>query len=224
MQAIILAAGLGTRLRPLTYDTPKPMLKIGGKSLLEYNIERLPEEVDEIIFVVKYLKEQIVDFFGQEFNGRKVAYIEQDEPLGTGHALYVCKDKIRDRFLVLMGDDIYSKEDMKKCLQYDNCMLTNEIEGEFSGGRIQLTSDGNLQDIIEGKHSRDKSLVNTGFYVLKPEIFNYEPVQIPGSKEFGLPQTLVKMAKDYPVKIEKASEWIQISDIEGLKRAENILK
>ena len=82
MQAVILAAGNGTRLRPITNHVPKPMIKIGNKTLLEYNIDNLPSEVDEIIFVIGYLGEQIKDYFGSEFKGKKIKYVEQKELLG----------------------------------------------------------------------------------------------------------------------------------------------
>ena len=224
MQAVILAAGLGTRLRPLTYHVPKPMLRIAGKNLIEHNIERLPKEVDEIILVVGYLKEQLINHFGKEFAGRNIKYVEQKKMLGTGHALSLCRDILRDRFLVLMGDDIYGRDDIVRCVKHKNAMLTQEIKGKFSGGRIDLTSDGCLRDIVEGKHSKAKSLVNTGLYVLDPVFFSYPLVKVQDKEEYGLPQTLVKMAKDYPIKIEKADFWLQISDLEGLKRAEKILK
>jgi len=224
MQAVILVAGLGTRLRPLTYHVPKPMLRIAGKNLIEHHIDRLPKEVDEVILVVGYLKEQIINHFGSQFAGRKITYVEQKKMLGTGHALSLCRSILRGRFIAVNGDDIYGKEDMKRCLQYDNCMLVKEIAGKFSGGRIELTKDGFLKDIVEGVHNKSKSLVNIGFYVLSPEFFNYELVKTQDKEEYGLPQTLVKMAKDHPVKIEKADFWLQISDSDGLKRAEKILK
>lgn len=224
MQVVILAAGRGTRLRPLTYHVPKPMLRLAGKNLIEHNLEKLPSEIDEVILVVNYLKEQIINHFGKEFSGRKISYVEQSKPLGTGHALHACKNHLADRFIVMMGDDLYSADDIEKCLQHENCMLVKEISGTFSGGRIQLTPEGKLKDIKEGKHRRDKSLVNTGLYVMTKPFFEYELFKAPDKKEYYLPQTLVKMAQDYPVEIEKATEWIQISDLAGFKRAEELLK
>ena len=223
MQAVILAAGQGTRLRPITYHVPKPMIRIVGKNLIEHNIDRLPEEIDEIILVVGYLSEQLINHFGNEFQGRKVRYVKQQNLLGTGHALHLCKNILQDRFLVMMGDDIYSREDMEKCLNHEQCMLTKEISGKFAGGRVSLDENGCLRDIIEGVHNRDKSLVNTALYVINKNFFDYDLVSIPGKDEYGLPQTLVRIAKDHPIKIEKADFWLQISDIAGLRRAEKIL-
>jgi NDP-sugar pyrophosphorylase family protein len=223
MQAVILAAGLGTRLRPLTYHTPKPMLRIAGKNLIEHNLDRLPREVDELVLVVGYLKKQIMDYFGDQFVGRKITYVEQKEILGTGHALFLCQSILRGRFIAVNGDDIYSKDDMKRCLQYSNCILTKEVFGKFSGGRIELTSDGFLNDIIEGVHCGKNSLVNIGFYVLEKSFFDYPLVKAQDKDEYGLPQTLVRYSKDHPVKIEKAEFWLQVSNLSGLEKAKEIL-
>ena len=224
MQAVILAAGQGTRLRPITYDIPKPLIRIAGKSLVEYNIERLPDEIDELIFVVGYLAPQIINHFGREFAGRKVNYVKQKKLLGTGHALSLCEDIVKDRFLVIMGDDIYGGDDIRRCLKYEQCILTKEITGKFAGGRIKLNSSGHLKDIVEGIYSKGKSLVNTGLYVLTKKFFEYDLAPLKNKKEYGLPQTMVKMARDWPVKVERALFWLQISDLASLKRAEKILK
>lgn len=224
MQAVILAAGQGKRLRPLTYHIPKPMARIAGKNLLEHNIDKLPPEIDEIIFVVGHLGEQIINHFGNEYKGRRIKYVKQKDLLGTGHALHACKDILKDKFLVIMGDDIYSEDDIKKCLKYDLVMLASEVKGKFSGGRIKLNKDGFLEDIVEGTHKRNSSLVNTGLYVVNDKFFDYKLVPLEGKKEYGLPQTLIKMSKDYPIKIEKATSWYQISDLKGLERAKKILE
>jgi NDP-sugar pyrophosphorylase family protein len=224
MQAVILAAGKGTRLRPITYDIPKPMIRIAGKNLIEHNIRELPGEIDELIIVVGYLAPQIINHFGREFEGKKIRYIKQKKLLGTGHALQLCKNILGERFLVMNGDDIYSRQDIKKCLEHERCILTKEVRGKFVGGRIMLDSSGYLKDIVEGRHNRSKGLVGVGLYILTKKFFNYDLAPLKGKKEYGLPQTLVKVAQDWPVKIEKASYWLQISDMAGLKRAEKILK
>ena len=223
MQAVILAAGRGVRLRPLTYHVPKSMLRIAGKNILEHNIDQLPRVINELVFVIGYLGEQIVNHFGQNYKGRKVIYLKQQKLLGTGHALRLGKDILGKRFLVMMGDDIYSRPDIEKCLLHEQCMLTREVNGKFIGGRITLNSRGDLQAIIEGVHNRKRSLVNTGLYMITRKFFRYDLVPLRGRKEYGLPQTLVKVAKDYPVRIEKASFWLQINNLAELERAKKIL-
>jgi len=223
MQAVILAAGQGTRLRPLTYKTPKPMLLAAGRPLLEHNLRRLPAEIDEIVMVVGYLKEQIMDYFGEEYEGRKIIYIEQKELLGTGHAVHICRDIIRDRFLAFMGDDIYDAGDMKKCLAHRQAMLVSEVNGPFVGGRIVLDQEGRLNDIVEGSHPAGRNFLNAGLYVIDKIFFDYELVNLPGRNEYGLPQTLVKAARDLPVNIEIAGDWLQVTDLEGFIKADKAL-
>lgn len=224
MKAVILAAGKGTRLRPLTYDTPKPLIKVRGKTLLEYNLEKLPPEIEEIIIVVNYLKEKIIDYLGKEFQGKKIRYVVQEEMLGTGQAVKICEPFLKDRFLVLMGDDIYDQRDLEKCLNKDNCLVVKEVQGGFNGGRIELDKKGLLKEIVEGNHQGKASLVNTGLCVINQNFFKYELVPLKDKKEFGLPQTIAKMAPDHPVEIEKAYFWQQINDLEGLNKFKELLK
>jgi NDP-sugar pyrophosphorylase family protein len=223
MQCVILAAGSGTRLRPLTFHVPKPMIRVAGKNLLEHNLDNLPKEIDEIILVINYMGQQIINHFGNNYKGRKITYIKQKKLLGTGNALHECRDILNNRFMVMMGDDIYSASDMNKSLTQDQCMLVSEISGKYLGGRIVTDEAGNLSDIQEGVHNRKQSLVNTGLYVLTDKFFKYPLVKLKDKEEFGLPQTLVEVSRDYPVKIIKATKWLQINSIEGLRTAQRLL-
>ena len=114
MQAVLLAAGQGEKLRPITYDVPKPMIRIAGKNLIEHNIDQLPNEIDELIIVVGHLAPQIINHFGNEYKGKKITYVKQKKLLGTGHALSICKQHLKDRFLVMMSDDIYDRKDIER--------------------------------------------------------------------------------------------------------------
>src|SRR3989344_3161993 len=150
MQAVILAAGKGTRMGDLTNGTPKPLLKVLGKTLLERKLDELPSKIDEIIIVVGYHGEQIIDSLGETYKDKKISYVWQKELKGTGHALWQAKDLLKGRFLVLMGDDIYCKEDIDACLKEDWAVLVKEVKFLEAGGRVVLNSDGSLKDIIEG--------------------------------------------------------------------------
>src|SRR3989344_4229672 len=112
MKTIILAAGEGVRMKPLTNNTPKPMLKVSGKPILEHILNDLPEKVDEIILVVGYLKEQIINYFGDRFGRFKMNYVIQNGKLGTYHALELCKNLIneKEKFLLLYADDLHGSE------------------------------------------------------------------------------------------------------------------
>ena len=225
MKAVILAAGEGIRMRPFTYRTPKPMARILGQTIIEHNINQLPDAVTEIVLVVRYLKEQIMDYFGNKFGGRKVHYVELDACLGTGDALFRCKDLLTERFLVLMGDDMYTKREIEELFRAgDNALLVKKIDEPFAGGSIIVDESGNLLRIDEGVHTEGPSLLNAALYVLTPDIFKYDLVSIKDGKEFGLPQTLVEMARLHPVRLVHTRDWIQITTMDDLKRAEGILR
>lgn len=224
MQAVILAAGRGTRLRPLTYHVPKPLIRINGQNILEHNLNQLPQEIDECLIVVSYLGEQIINHFGSNYADKKITYIKQTKLLGTGHALHACRSWLNDRFLVMMGDNIYCREDIKNCLRYKQCLLAEEVNGKFTGGRIILNRDKILADIKEGTHHQNKSLINTALYVLTKNFFDYKLVPLRDKKEYGLPQTIVTMVRQQPVAIVKASFWLQITDLPSLKNAAKILR
>lgn len=223
MQAVILAAGEGLRLKPLTNEIPKCLLKVGKKAVIEHILSQLPKEVGEIIIVVGHLKEQIKKYLGNNFGGRRIRYIEQKERLGTGHALFVCKEILEDKkFLVLMGDNLYLKKDIENCLRRDLCVLAYRVEALEHFGLLKI-EEGVLGGIIEGPKFSAGALINCGLYILDKRIFNY-PLAPIGEKEYGLPQTIVKMSRDYPVKIEKASFWMSINTLQDLKQADKYLK
>ncbi|NQV88217.1 MAG: NTP transferase domain-containing protein [Parcubacteria group bacterium] len=224
MQIVILAGGRGVRMGALTETTPKPMLMVAGKNLLQHKIDILPKEIDEVILVVGYLGEKIREFFGDNYNGKKIKYVVQKELFGTGDALWKTKDLINKKFLVMMGDDIYSKNDIEKCLAHDWAVLVKRsVDKICSGGKVILDKDGHIKDIIEGKHEGDNLLINAALYSLTPAIFKYPLVKIPGREEFGLPQTLLQAVDDFPIKVVQSELWLQMSNREDLKEAEKII-
>lgn len=222
MQAVILAAGRGTRMKSLTDNVPKPMLRVKGKPILEYKLMALPREIDEVIFIVGYEKGQIEEYFGSDFQGKKIRYVIQDELNGTGGAIHLVKDMIEDKFLVMMGDDLYHPDDTKDILKHDRAILSSEVENPSAFGVFDIDKDNNLIDIVEKPKNPPSNLINTGMYVLDKYFFDYELVPI-SETEFGLPQTLVKLAKDRPVKIIKAREWHPIGNPDELGEAEKVL-
>ncbi len=225
MQAVILAAGKGTRMKPLTLHVPKPMIRVLGKNLIEHNLTQLPKEVDELVIVVGYFAEQIINHFGDEFEGRKVTYVRQKKQLGTAHALFSCRNILKGKFVVMMADDLYFKDDIEKCINAgDNVILTKKIRGKFRGGKIIVDKENNLVEIREGIHNEKKALVNLGFYILTTNIFSFDMEKIEGSKEYGLPQTIVSMAKFLDVKIVEAKEWNQVTEPSDLKNLKRVLK
>lgn len=205
----------------LTEDTPKPLLKVGGKTLLEHKFHYLPDEVDEVIVVVGYLKEKIKELLGNEHAGRKITYVEQKELLGTGHALSLCKGFLQGKFLVLNGDDLYAKEDLLEMLKHELSLMVWEMPADEPGRKVadvKIAPSGALLDIVEGQPAKKGTLFNTGAYVLDERYFDY-PLQpaAPGRNEFGLPQTMLQMLKDgHEISIVRATWWKPITCPEDL--------
>lgn len=223
MQAVIMAAGEGTRMRPLTYETPKPMLLVKGKPLLEWTISFLPAEVDEVIIIVNYLADQIKNYFGSEWKGRKIKYVVQKELNGTGGALHACKDLVKGKFLVVMGDDLYYFKDLEKMIREDLAILAQEVDDPSRFGVLKTDENGKLIEIVEKPQMEGKAFVSTNAFTLNTKFFNYDLVPV-SEKEFGLPQTLAVMAKDYPVKVMKTTRWMAVGNPDDLAKAQAEIK
>lgn len=211
-----MAAGLGTRLRPLTEKTPKPLILVGGIPLLGRSISTLPDSIDELIMIVGHHADQIRAYVPSVWK-KKLQFVEQTELLGTGHALTVAKPLLADRFLVINGDDLYSKSDLDRLTKTELGMLVYKLPSPIRAGRPIIAKDGTLQSIEE---SALTDLVNCGAYLVNQSFFNYPLVKLPKRNEYGLPQTLATMAHDFPIKIIEAKFWMPVGTHEELAAAE----
>lgn len=222
MQAVILAAGKGTRLRPLTDTTPKPMIKIGDKPILAYVIETLPNEIDEVILVVGYLEEQIREFFKNEYFNKKITYAPQREMLGTYGALLSAKPFIKnEKYLVLGSDDIQDKSFLKNCIENDRVIGLAERP---SPGDKFFTIETDENNNAKGmRRPTEQELagnirVATGVYVLDNNFWELLPVASSGM-EYGIPQTLFSSIDKYQTKAVMTNFWIPINTFEDLEKA-----
>ena len=219
-QAVILAAGKGTRMSPLTETRPKPMQMVAGKNLIEWKLEALPDEIREVVIVIGHQGEQIKVYFGDAWRGKAIRYVVQKELNGTAGALWAAREHLHERFLVMMGDDLYAKEDIARILDHERAIGGQEIINKEVGGEILSNPDGTFAGMNEPWHFVEHGLMNTGLYVLSTEIFAYDPVPVGGSStEFGLPHTLTVLAKDMPVAIVRATKWLQVTTPEDLQKA-----
>ncbi|MCA9358358.1 NTP transferase domain-containing protein [Candidatus Kaiserbacteria bacterium] len=222
MQCVILAAGKGTRLRPLTENTPKPLVKVAGKTLLDHIVEALPSAVDELILVTGYLEEQIKEHCGEEFHGRKVTYVHQAEQKGTGHALWLCKDLIKGRFLFMFADDLHGAQDIARATSFTRSMLTLTTDTPERFGIVVRHPDGTLAQMIEKPDHPPSNLASTGVMVLDEHIFGYE-LKVERKGEFYLTDVIEEYAKDYPIAVVEQNLWIPIGYPEDIDKAERIL-
>lgn len=226
MQAVILAAGRGTRMKELTDTVPKPMIPINGKPILEHKLEALPDAIDEVIMVVGYHEDAVRRYFGDVWDGRPIRYVVQENPTGgTADALWKAKSLLHDRFLVMNGDNLYSREDMESCLPYAWAVLVQERE-HIVTGRVVIDAQGFITDIAENSgHGGERGYANTALYALDMRFFDYPPVpKAPGSTELGLPQTMLQAVGTIPIKAVPAAFWFETKSPEDIRKAEEILK
>ncbi len=234
MLAIILAAGRGSRMGHLTKDLPKPMLRVLGKTLIEWKLEALPEEVSEVILIVGYLKEVIKSYFGNNWRGKHISYVEQreDQLLGTGYALHMCMHRgitAHEKTLVLMGDDIYDPVDLDALVEVVPSILVAPAPAWDQSGRWQvfLDEDDYVTDITEDPPAdRSSPFINAGAYCIDYRYFDpgLRPI---GRKEFTIPHTLLaNITPPYSRRVHavRAHRWIQVTHPESIIAAEMLLK
>ncbi len=222
MKCVILAAGEGVRMRPLTNKEPKPMLKVGGRPILEHILESLPGQIDRVILVVGYLHQKIHDHFGHHFRSLRLDYVFQEGKLGTYHALKLCESLLADdeKFLLLYADDLHGKEGLKKCSDSSGlCLLVSESEEPKKFGVIEVHPDESIKSIEEKPEEPKTNLVSTGVYLLNKNIFKY-PARIHSNGEYYLTDSIFQMLEaGHKVNTVRSDFWIPIGYPEDLERA-----
>jgi len=180
MEAIILAGGFGTRLRPLTYTRAKSLLPILNKPMISYIMESLPNEVDKVILAVNYQKNQIEKYFKKADFGKDIVVNDETTPLGTGGATKFAEKHITGRFFVLNSDTICSLnlEDMIKFHKENNAVSTISlwpVENVSEFGVVDVKDDGNIVRFVEKPKPEDapSNFINAGAYLLEPDILEY---------------------------------------------------
>ena len=197
MQAVILAGGMGTRMLPL--KTPKPLMKIAGKSILEHTISQL-EGMDVIVVASPATKDSM--------NFPNIKIVEQPTPKGTWDALLQAQPLLKDKFLVLPGDDIFVKEDIQSCLNHDLSILAGEVKNPSQFGILEL-QEGFLKGITEKPLNPTSNLANTGLFHLDKEIFSMDVKPSPRG-ELELTDAVTALAAKRDVAVQQASGWIPI--------------
>lgn len=224
MDVVILAGGKGTRLRPLTDTTPKPLVPVSGRGTLLRLLDELPDEVDHIILVVGYLHEKIREAVGSQWHGRPVSYVLQDPLDGTGGALRQARSLLKsDRFMVLMGDDVYVREDLERLAKMDRGVL---VQTRPSPRAIDgwVAEHGLLKSFVPLEQG-EMGLINIGAYVLGREWFDAPQVLVPGkADEWSIPHALPLLFDRYQYPAVEATFWYPCGTIEEIKAAEEALR
>ena len=180
MQAVVLAAGKGTRLRPLTDDKPKGMVEVNNKPLITHCFDQLIElGADELIVVVGYMKEAIIEHYGDAYEGVPITYTHQREQKGLAHALLTVEEQVDDDFMLILGDNIFDanlKDVVRRQREdrADAAFLVEEVPWDDASryGVCDTNQYGEITDVVEKPEDPPSNLVMTGFYTFTPAIFH----------------------------------------------------
>ena len=225
MKAVLMAAGKSTRTYPFTLTKPKVLLNVVDKPILQHNLDALYGLVDEVILIVGYRKEMIQAAFGDTFKGMKLTYIEQKEQLGTGHATMQAKYLIKGRFIVMNGDDIFHRENIKELLKYRLSCLVKRVRDPSRFGVWIVDDENRIKNFAEKPKDYVSSLVNCGLYVLDERVFReLELLKKSERGEYELNEAVNNLAKYEDVYcVDAPGHWLSIGYPWSILEANQIL-
>jgi len=212
MQAIILAAGEGSRMRPLTLNRPKVMLPVAGKPLLEHIINRARMAgIGRFVVVVGYCAESVRSYFGDgSAFDVKIEYAVQEKQLGTGHALMAAREKAEKRFMVLNGDVLPDVDSLRTMASQEAAVSAFEVDDPRRYG-VFLHENGYFKSVVEKSAKPPSRLANAGTYVFSTDIFNaLEKAPISERGEYELTDGLNRLSAEEKIKIVSLKSWLEI--------------
>jgi glucose-1-phosphate thymidylyltransferase len=176
---VVLAAGEGTRLRPLTAETPKGLVEVGGVPILTRCFETLVSlGVDELVVVVGYRADDVVSVYGERFGDVPITYAHQRERKGSAHALSIAHDYVEGDAIVMNGDNVCDANLPAVVSQHaetgaDATLLVDEVPRERASetGVVAFDEEGRVAGLVEKPNDPPSNTVPRGFYVLSPRVF-----------------------------------------------------
>ncbi|APV44523.1 mannose-1-phosphate guanylyltransferase [Dehalogenimonas formicexedens] len=222
MKALILVGGLGTRLRPLTINTPKAMMPVLNKPFMAHVVDHLMGHgVDEVIFTRGHLAGQMERYFGENYRSCKVTFIDEEKPLGTAGGIKNCERFLDSTFFALNGD-VFSTIDLSAMLaqhRSNNAVATialTPVENPSAFGLVETEKDNQIRRFIEKPRAEEitTDLINAGCYILEPEIFGYIEPGKNTSIERETFQFLLTDHRPFYAFVDRNSYWIDMGNCE----------
>jgi len=213
MDTVILAAGEGTRMRPLTEDRPKPMLPVADRPLLEHTIEAARAAgADRIVLVVGYEADSIRTHFGTEWDGLEIVYVEQPSQEGTADALRVAADHLEgEQFAVLNGDGLYDPQSLRAIYDSGPAVGAYRVDEPSQYGVLELSEDGSrVTGVIEKPEDPPSNLVNTGAYVFPKVAKDWLDVEASERGERELTDVLERACQEVSVAPVEMDQWLDV--------------
>jgi NDP-sugar pyrophosphorylase family protein len=219
MKAILLAGGKGTRLRPLTIHTPKPIVPIFNRPFLHYQIDLVKQvpEIDEVILSLNYQPRRIEELFGDGSGlGIKIRYVVEPQPLGTAGAVKYAGDQLTESVVVFNGD-VLTEIDLAAVLRLHRerqaraTIVLTPVENPSAYGLVETDPEGNIRRFLEKPKPEEITTnhINAGIYILEPETFDRIPKDVSWSIERSYFPSLVERGETFVAYVYNGY-WIDI--------------
>ncbi len=219
MKAILLAGGKGTRLRPLTLHTPKPIVPILNRPFLYYQIDLLKQipEIDEVILSLNYQPRRIEEIFGEgDGQGIRIRYVVEPMPLGTGGAIRYAGDSLTESVVVFNGD-VLTQIDLAAVIRLHRerkakaTIVLTPVDNPRAYGLVETDRNGNIKRFLEkpGEDEITCNTINAGIYVLEPETFDRIPKDTAWSIERSFFPSLIERGETFVAYVYDGY-WIDI--------------
>src|SRR6187551_2545091 len=220
MKAILLAGGKGTRLRPLTLHTPKPIVPIFDRPFLQYQIDLLRQvpDIDEIVLSLNYQPRRIEEVFGDGSDlGIHLRYVVEPNPLGTGGAIKFAAEQYRGAPLVVFNGDVLTNVDLRAVLALHRerkakaTIVLTPVENPRAYGLVETDANGNVSRFLEkpGEDEITCNTINAGIYILEPDTFDRIPKDTAWSIERSFFPSLIERRETFVAYIYDGY-WIDI--------------
>lgn len=211
--AIVVAAGQGTRMRPLTETRPKPLLPVAGQSLLEHVLDACAGSVERYVIVVGYEGDQVREQVGESYASHPVDYVTQAEQLGTAHAVEQAREYVDERFLVLNGDVVVDPTLVAELARTEgSAMAVKPVNDPQNYGVVTL--DGTtVTDVVEKPADPPTDLANLGIYAFQPGAFEHiEATELSERGEYEITESLQRYidAGGAVTAVEYEGPWLDV--------------
>jgi len=210
MQAVVLAAGEGTRMRPLTVNTPKPMLPVAGRPLVAHTADTAIEAgADELIFVVGYEADAVRSYFGDSHRGVPVSFAVQEEQLGTADAVNAARKHLDGPFAVLNGDNLYDETSLSALFDATPSIAAYRVPDPSNYG--VLSTDGDrVTEIVEKPDEPPTELANAGAYVFPAEARDWLDVPMSDRGEHEITDVVAQVIEGHSVTAVEVDRWLDV--------------
>ncbi|ELY70435.1 bifunctional sugar-1-phosphate nucleotidylyltransferase/acetyltransferase [Natrinema versiforme] len=212
MKAVVLAAGQGTRMRPLSESVPKPMLPVADRPLAAHTVDAAVEAgADEIVLVIGYEAETVRDYFGAEFRGVPVSYAVQAEQAGTADAVNAARDHLEGPFAVLNGDNLYDQAAIDRLFDACPAVCAIEVDRPSNYGVLSTGPGGDrVTEIVEKPDEPPTNLANAGAYSFPVEAREW--LEVPASErgEHEITDVVARVIDEYNVTPVTLERWLDV--------------